>query len=87
MGERKLNLLPIQQCSKGLLLRPDDDKELTLAIAILLRDESYRNIGIAARDTMPDRLTLAHQAENLERIYRESIAARRPVVHNPIGQG
>jgi hypothetical protein len=41
-------------------------------MAILLRDESYqRNIGIAARDTILDRLMLAHQAENLARIYRE----------------
>ena len=89
MGERNLYLLTIQQCSNGFLVGPDNEKELTLAIAILLRDESYRrNIGIGARDTILDRLALAHQAENLARISRESIAgARRPVVHNPIGQG
>jgi hypothetical protein len=82
LGERKLNLLMIQQCSKGFLVGPDNEKELTLAIAILLRDESYRrNIGIAARETILDRLTPALQAENPERIHRESIAgARRPVV-------
>lgn len=67
MDERKLNLLPIQQCSNGFPARPENDKELTLAI--LLRDESYSNIGIAARDTIVDRLTLAHQAENLARIF------------------
>jgi hypothetical protein len=47
----------------------DNEKELTLAIAILLRDESYRrNIGIAARHTILDRFTPAPQAENLARI-------------------
>ena len=53
----------------------DNEKELTLAIATGLRDESYRRIiGIAARDTILERLTAAHQAENLARIYRQSIA-------------
>ena len=53
----------------------DNEKELTLAIAIALRDESYRRIiGIAARDTILERVTPAHQAENLARIYRQSIA-------------
>lgn len=53
----------------------DNEKELTLAVAVLLRDESYRrNIGTAARDTILDRLTPAHQAENLARIHRQSIA-------------
>jgi hypothetical protein len=28
-------------------------------------------MGTAARDTILDRFTLAHQAENLARIYRE----------------
>ena len=69
LGERKLYLLPIQQCSNGFPARPDNDKELTLAIAILLRDEPHRNIGIAGRDTILDRLTLPHQAENLARIF------------------
>ena len=54
---------------------PDNEKELTLAIAILLRDESCRrDIGMAAPDIILDRLTAAHQAENLARIYRQSIA-------------
>jgi glycosyltransferase involved in cell wall biosynthesis len=65
----------IQHGSNGFLVGPDNEKELTLAIAMLLRDESYRrNLGTAARDTILDRLTLAHQAEHLARIYRESIA-------------
>jgi glycosyltransferase involved in cell wall biosynthesis len=65
----------IQHGSNGFLVGPDNEKELTLAIAMLLRDESRRrNIGVAARDTILERLTLAHQAESLKRIYRESIA-------------
>jgi hypothetical protein len=37
-----------------------------------LKDETRRrNISIAARETILDRFTLAHQAESLLRIYRE----------------
>lgn len=65
----------IRHGSNGFLVGPNNEKELTLAIAMLLRDESRRrNLGMAARDTILDRLTLAHQAESLARIYRESIA-------------
>jgi glycosyltransferase involved in cell wall biosynthesis len=65
----------IQHGSNGFLVGPDNEKELALAIAMLLRDESRRrNLGIVARDTILERLTLAHQAESLARIYRESIA-------------
>ncbi len=57
------------------LVGPNNEKELTLATAMLLRDGSLRhNIGTAARDTILERLTLAHQADSLARIYRESIA-------------
>jgi len=59
----------------GFLVGPDNEKELTLAIAMLLRDQTLRsNLGRAARDTILDRLTLEHQAEILARIYRESLA-------------
>jgi teichuronic acid biosynthesis glycosyltransferase TuaC len=63
----------IQHGSNGFLVGPDNDAELALAIAMLLPDEPRRrNLGRAARDTILDRLTLAHQAESLARIYRES---------------
>jgi len=63
----------VQHGSNGLLVGPDNEKELTLAIAMLLRDESRRrNLGMAARDTILDRLTFAQQAESLARIYREA---------------
>jgi len=65
----------IQHGSNGFLVGPDNERELTLALAMLLRDEPRRrNLGFAARDTVLERLTLAKQAETLERIYRESMA-------------
>jgi teichuronic acid biosynthesis glycosyltransferase TuaC len=65
----------IQHGANGFLVGPDNERELTLALAMLLRDERRRrNLGAAARDTILDQLTLAHQAENLTRIYRESVA-------------
>ena len=65
----------IQHGSNGFLVGPDNDRELALAIAMLLRDEGQRRkLGISARDTILDRLTLAQQVQNLARIYRESAA-------------
>jgi len=63
----------IQHGSNGFLVGPDNDRELALAIALLLNDETRRrNIAVAARDTILDRFTLAHQAESLLRIFREA---------------
>lgn len=65
----------IDHGSNGFLVGPDNDRELALAMAMLLRDKGRRrNLGIAARDTILDRFTLAQQAEQLARIYRESVA-------------
>jgi len=65
----------IQHGSNGFLVGPDNERELTLALAILLRDEARRRaLGAAARDTILERLTLAQQAESLVRIYRECAA-------------
>jgi len=65
----------IRHGTNGFLIGPDNQKELTLAIAMLLRDPALRrDIGIAARETILEKFTLAHQAENLARIYRESTA-------------
>ena len=65
----------VRHGSNGFLVGPDNEKELTLAIAMLLREPSRRaNIGTAARDTILERFTLADQAENLVRIYGESVA-------------
>jgi glycosyltransferase involved in cell wall biosynthesis len=65
----------IQHGSNGFLVGPDNEKELTLALTMLLRDAGRReNLGAAARDTILERLTLEHQAETLMRIYREAVA-------------
>lgn len=65
----------IQHGSNGFLVGPDNERELTLALAMLLRDQKLRcNLGTAARDTILERLTLAGQAGSLARIYRESVA-------------
>jgi glycosyltransferase involved in cell wall biosynthesis len=59
----------------GLLVGPHDERELTLAISMLLRNESMRRkIGIAARNTILERLTSSRQAENLVRVYLECMA-------------
>ena len=59
----------------GLLVGPDYQEELTQAISTLLRDEpARRKMGIAARDTILERFTLVHQAENLAQVYRECVA-------------
>ncbi len=65
----------IQHGINGFLVGPDNERELALALAMLLRDQPRRrNLGAAARDTVLERLTLEHQAESLARIYRESVS-------------
>jgi teichuronic acid biosynthesis glycosyltransferase TuaC len=65
----------IQHGANGFLVGPDNEKELTLALALLLRDADLRmKLGAAARDSILERFTLAHQAANLARVYRESVA-------------
>jgi glycosyltransferase involved in cell wall biosynthesis len=59
----------------GVLVGPDNQEELTQAISTLLRDEpGRRKMSIAARNTILERFTLAYQAENLARVYRECVA-------------
>ncbi len=65
----------IRQGSNGFLVGPNNQKELTLALGMLLGDEvRRRNLGGAARDTILERYTLEQQAEGLVRIYRESVS-------------
>jgi glycosyltransferase involved in cell wall biosynthesis len=64
----------IQHGSNGLLVGTDNEKELALAMRMLLLDESRRHaLGAAARDTILERLTLQQQAENLARICWECV--------------
>ncbi len=65
----------IDHGSNGFLVGPDNDKELALALAMLLRDQSRRRaLGTAARDTILDSFTLKDQAQKLLPIYRECAA-------------
>jgi glycosyltransferase involved in cell wall biosynthesis len=65
----------IRHGSNGFLVGPDNARELTLAIGMLLQNEQLRrNLGRAARDTILESFTLEQQAETLARIYRESAA-------------
>lgn len=67
----------VRHGSNGFLVGPDNEKELAIALGMLLRDERQRhNLERAARDTILDRLTLEHQAENLARIYRDCVRER-----------
>jgi len=65
----------IQHGSNGFLVGAENEKELSLALAMLLKDENWRqNLGRVARETILEGLRLEHQAERLARIYRECIA-------------
>jgi glycosyltransferase involved in cell wall biosynthesis len=65
----------IQHGTNGFLVGPGNEKELALAMGMLLREpQRRRNLGAAARDSILDRLTVEQQAENLGRIYQESAA-------------
>lgn len=64
----------IRHGSNGYLVGPDNPRELSLAMNLLLRDpDRRRNLGQVARDTVLDAFTLPHQAERLARIYRECV--------------
>ncbi len=63
----------IHHGSNGWLIPVDGLEELVQGLQVLLDDaELRRRIGQAARQTILDRLTLSHQAENLLKIYREA---------------
>jgi teichuronic acid biosynthesis glycosyltransferase TuaC len=65
----------VRHGSNGFLVGPDNEKELAIALGMLLRDEQKRrNLGATARDTILERLTLEHQAETLACIYRECVS-------------
>jgi teichuronic acid biosynthesis glycosyltransferase TuaC len=60
----------IDHAKNGWLIPIDGLEELVQALQILLGDAELRaQIGRAARQTILDKLTLSHQAQNLMRIY------------------
>jgi glycosyltransferase involved in cell wall biosynthesis len=63
----------IEHGRNGWLIPVDGLEELVQGLQVLLADAGLRaRIGHAARQTVLDKLTLAHQAENLLRIYTEA---------------
>jgi len=65
----------IQHGTNGFLVGPGNEKELALAMGMLLQDpQRRRSLGAAARDSILDRFTVEQQADSLMRIYRESVA-------------
>ncbi|HWZ83129.1 MAG TPA: glycosyltransferase [Terriglobales bacterium] len=64
----------IRHGENGWLIRADAGEELMEGLCVLLRDASRRaRIGKAARDTILQSFTLAHQARELRAVYEESI--------------
>lgn len=62
----------IRHGTNGFLVGPENEKELTLAMGMLLREpQRRRSLGVAARDTILDRFTVEQHTQNLARIYRE----------------
>lgn len=65
----------IQHGTNGFLVGPGNEKELALAMGMLLREPGRRrSLGAAARECVLERLTVAQQADHLRRIYKESVA-------------
>ena len=65
----------IQHGTNGFLVGPGNEKELALAMCMLLQDpQRRRSLGTSARDSILDRFTVEQQADSLMRIYRESLA-------------
>lgn len=65
----------IQHGVNGWLVGGDSTEELAHAMADLLGNRGKRDqISIRARQTILGGLTMAHQAENMVRVYRDSLA-------------
>jgi teichuronic acid biosynthesis glycosyltransferase TuaC len=64
----------IKDGDNGFLIEPDSLEQMTGALAELLGSASLRErIGVAARRTVVERLTLRHQAAQLNSVYRECL--------------
>jgi glycosyltransferase involved in cell wall biosynthesis len=64
----------IEHRSNGWLVSPDNLQELTQALLALLQDAELRErLGDAGRQTVLQGFTLAHQAEQLARLYRRCV--------------
>jgi len=65
----------IEHGKNGWLISVDGLEELVQGLSVLLGSPELRaGIGVAARQTILENLTLSHQAQHLARIYRQAIA-------------
>jgi teichuronic acid biosynthesis glycosyltransferase TuaC len=65
----------VEHAVNGWLVQPGDLEETTAALSILLSDSQLRRqLGQAARATIVKNFTLGHQADQLNRVYREAAA-------------
>lgn len=65
----------VEHGKNGLLVPPDGLKELVQELSTLLRSpDRCRQIGNAARETVIQKFTLAHQAKQLISVYRQAIS-------------
>jgi glycosyltransferase involved in cell wall biosynthesis len=65
----------IHHGKNGWLVAPDSVEDLASGLSTLLESFALReSIGARARRTIVEGLTLGHQAEQLVRVYRESLA-------------
>jgi glycosyltransferase involved in cell wall biosynthesis len=64
----------IEHGKNGWLIPVDGLEQLVQGLSALLESpEMCARIGTAARQTILEKLTLAHQAKQLDRIYRQAI--------------
>jgi teichuronic acid biosynthesis glycosyltransferase TuaC len=67
----------IEHGRNGWLIPPDGLAELVQGLSALFGSLELRNrLGTAARQTILEKLTLAHQARQLNAVYRQAIARR-----------
>ncbi|HEY1462098.1 MAG TPA: glycosyltransferase [Terriglobales bacterium] len=65
----------VEHGKNGWLVGPEDVRELTEGIRVLIQDADLRNrMRLAARRTILKSLTLQHQAKRLRDIYQECVA-------------
>jgi glycosyltransferase involved in cell wall biosynthesis len=64
----------VRHDENGLLIQPDNQKEMIQALDTLLANASLRKqVGMKARQTITEGLTLQHQAARLSALYRECL--------------
>jgi glycosyltransferase involved in cell wall biosynthesis len=64
----------IEHGENGWLIPGDAQEDLVKVLSALLASSDLRGrIGYAARQTILEKLTLSHQAQNLISVYRQSV--------------